>query len=91
MGQAHTVTVEFFGIPRHRARRTELTVPAGTVGEVLASVGAACPELADLVQTGGRLSPDVVLSVDGTRFGADLDQALAPGARLLLFSADAGG
>jgi len=58
---------------------------------VLVRVGAACPDLGDLVQPGGRLSPYVVLSVDGARFGADLGQALAPGARLLLFSADAGG
>ncbi len=85
------VTIEFYGIPRQRAGRAELTVPAGTVTELLTSVERACPGLAGLRQADGRLSPHYLLSIDGQQFVADVDQALRPGERLHLLSADAGG
>jgi molybdopterin converting factor small subunit len=84
------VTVEFFGMPRHRAGRAELDVPVGTVVDALAAVERACPGLAGLVQR-GKLAPHLLLSVNGNRFGPDLAQRLQPGDRLLLLSADAGG
>ena len=87
---AASVTVEFFGVPRLRAGRAELHVPAGTAAEVLAAVEQACPGLAGLIRA-GRLSPFYLLSVDGQRFVADLGQEVGPGERLLLLSADAGG
>jgi molybdopterin synthase sulfur carrier subunit len=87
---AGSVTVEFFGVPRLRAGRAELRVPAGTAGEVLAAVEQACPGLGGLIRA-GRLSPFYLLSVDGQRFVADLGQEVGPGERLLLLSADAGG
>jgi hypothetical protein len=86
-----SVTIEFFGMPRKRAGRAELTVPAGTLADILAAVERVCPGLAGLRQTDGRLSPHYLLSVDGQPFVADLHQALRPGERLLLLSADAGG
>ena len=52
MSATGQVTVEFFGIPRHRAGRAELAVPAGTVAELLAAVERACPALAGLVRDG---------------------------------------
>ena len=85
------VTIEFYGIPRQRAGRAELTVPAGTVTELLTSVERACPGLAGLRQMDGRLSPHYLLSIDGQQFVTDVHQALRPGERLLLLSADAGG
>ena len=85
------VTVEFFGVPRLRAGRAELAVPPGTAAEVLAAVERACPELAGLVRPDGRLAPHYLLSIDGRRFLAELDQPLRAGERLLLLSADAGG
>jgi len=85
------VTVEFFGIPRQRAGRAELTVPAGTVAELLAAVERACPALAGLVQPGGRLPGHYLLSIDGQRFVRDPGERLQPGERILLLSADAGG
>jgi molybdopterin converting factor small subunit len=90
MVQGEEVTVEFFGVPRMRAGRAELGVPAGTVGEALSAVERACPKLAGLV-TAGRLAPHYLLSLNGQLFGVDLGQALRPGDRLLLLSADAGG
>jgi molybdopterin converting factor small subunit len=86
-----TVTVEFFGIPRLRAGRAELTVAAATVGEALAAVERACPELRGLVQPDGRIAPHYLLSLDGQQFVIGPGTQLAPGERLLLLSADAGG
>jgi hypothetical protein len=85
------VVVEFFSIPRQRAGRAELAVPAGSVREVLAAVERACPALTDLVRPDGRLSPHYLFSLDGQRFLTDAGQALRPGERLWLLSADAGG
>jgi hypothetical protein len=85
------VTVEFYGVPRQRAGRAELAVPAATAGEALRGVLASCPQLAGLLRPDGRLAPQYLLSLDGGRFVTDLAEPLPPGARLLLLSADAGG
>jgi molybdopterin converting factor small subunit len=85
------VTVEFFGVPRQRAGRAELVVPAGRVAEVLAAVEGACPGLKGLLRQDGRLAPHYLLSVDGQRFVTDAREPLEAGTRLLLLSADAGG
>jgi molybdopterin converting factor small subunit len=91
MGGGETITVELYGLPRQRAGRAELTVPAGTVVETLRAVEQACPGLAGLVQAGGRLAPHYLLSVNGERFVDDLNQRLDPTDRMILLSADAGG
>ncbi len=91
MGDGERVTVEFFGVPRHRAGRAELTVEAATAAELLAAVERACPELRGLVRDDGRLAAHYLLSIDGERFVTDLGQAVPAGARVLLLSADAGG
>jgi hypothetical protein len=90
MGEPGQVTVEFYGIPRQRAGRAELAVPAGTVADLLAAVEQACPGLAGLARN-GRVTPHYLLSLDGRRFLTDLGQVVAPGERVLLLSADAGG
>lgn len=91
MTAAGTITVEFLGVPRLRAARATLAVPAGTVATALAAVRTACPGLADLLRGDGRLAGHYLLSLDGQRFLADLAEPLPPGARLLILSADAGG
>ena len=88
---APAVTVEFYGIPRARAGRSKLTVRAATVGDALAAVVAAAPQLAGLCLADGRMAPQYVLSLDGQRFLTDPAERLRPGDRLLLLSADAGG
>jgi hypothetical protein len=85
------VTVEFFGIPRQRAGRAELTVPPSTVAELLAHLEQTCPGLKGLKQGDGRLSPHYLLSLDGQRFVTDVQEMLRPGDRLLVLSADPGG
>jgi molybdopterin converting factor small subunit len=83
--------VEFFGVPRLRAGRSQVTVAARTLEEALAAVSAACPGLTGLVREDGGLAPHYLVSIDGRQFVSDLDQALRPGDRVLLLSADAGG
>jgi molybdopterin converting factor small subunit len=85
------VTIEFFGLPRQRAGRAELVVPASTVAELLAEIRRRCPGLANLVQSDGRLAPHDLLSIDGQLFVTELQEPLRPGDRLLVLSADAGG
>jgi len=65
---ADAVTVELFGIPRLRAGQAEVAVPPGSAAEVLAAVERACPGLTGLVQPGGRLAPQYLLSQDGQAF-----------------------
>jgi molybdopterin converting factor small subunit len=86
-----TVTIEFYGIPRQRAGRAELAVRAGTIEELLGAVQQACPQLANLRLADGRLSPHYLLSIEGDGFVNDGARVLAPGDRVLLLSADAGG
>jgi molybdopterin converting factor small subunit len=85
------VTVEFYGVPRARAGRPEITVAAATAGEALAAVAETCPALAGLIRPDGRLAPQYLLSLDGERFVTDLREPLRSRDRLLLLSADAGG
>lgn len=85
------VTVEFFGIPRQRAGRATLALPAGNVGELLAAIEQACPALSGLVTADGRILPHYLLSINGSRFVNDLGQPLQPGDSILLLSADVGG
>jgi sulfur-carrier protein len=86
-----TVTVEFYGIPRQRAGRSELTVHARTVAELLEAVARSCPQLAKIVGSDDRLAPHLAISVNGQIFVKDLGQPLQPGDRVLLLSADMGG
>ena len=90
MDHKQRVTVEFFGVPRARAGRDELIVTARTAAEALAAVECACPALQGLTRA-GSLAPHYLLSINGERFVAQLDEPLAANTRLLLLSADAGG
>jgi len=90
MIQGNDINVEFYGIPRQRAGRSDLTVKARTVAEVLRAVETACPDLT-LLETTGRIVPHVRISVDGQRFISDPREELTPGARVLILSADVGG
>lgn len=88
--QAPEVTIEFYGVPRQRAGRAELTARAATLAELLAAAECACPGLRGLVR-GDRLAPQYLASLGGRRFLTDLGEPLRPGERVLLLSADAGG
>ena len=85
------VTIELFGIPRQRAGIAEITVTACTIADALQQLAASSPNLDGLLQQNGTLSPHYLLSINGVRFVGQLQEMLPPHARLLLFSADAGG
>jgi molybdopterin converting factor small subunit len=85
------VIVELFGVPRLRAGCAEVRVVAGNVAEVLAALERACPGLGGLTRPTGQVAPHYLLSLDGQRFLHDPQEVLAPGSRVLLLSADAGG
>jgi hypothetical protein len=91
MTKSGEVIVEFFGVPRLRAGRTELAVPPGRLADILTAIEHACPGLTGLRQADGRLSPHYLLSHDGRTFVTDLQHEIPPGSRVLLLSADAGG
>lgn len=88
---AAEVTVEFYGIPRHRAGLAEVTVAAGTLAEVLNRVSSHCTGLGDLFEADGSLNRQYLLSIDGNVFVTDLHRPIDAAERLLLLSADAGG
>jgi molybdopterin converting factor small subunit len=85
------VTVEFFGVPRQKAGRTELTVRASTIAEALRAIEQECPLIKGLTGDGGQLSTHYLISIDGREFTTDIGKELKTGSRLLLLSADAGG
>ncbi len=85
------VVVEFFGIPRQRAGKADLTLQAATVAELLTALEAHCPGLRGLRRPDGSLTPHYLLSIDGRRFVGRGDEAVPEGAHVLLLSADAGG
>jgi len=83
------VRVEFYGLARRRAGRTEFQVKAKTIGTALLAIESACPSLR-LIRD-GELSGEYRLSVDGVRFTSDVNEPLAPGEALLILGADFGG
>jgi hypothetical protein len=90
MASGSRVIVELFGVPRLRAGVAEVALEAATLADLLAGLADRFPALS-LRTPDGRLSPHYRLSLDGQRFLDDLDEALPPGARVLLLSADVGG
>jgi molybdopterin converting factor small subunit len=86
-----SVTVEFLGIVRHRSGREFLEVEAETLGQLLQRVGEEIPVLNESCLENGCLKPGYLASLDGQRFTTDPATALAPGDRVILLSADAGG
>jgi molybdopterin converting factor small subunit len=85
------VVVEFYGVPRHRAGRSELVLHAGTLAEALDEVARNCPGLADLCGPDGRPAPAYLVSLNGERFVTGADEPVREGDHVLILSADAGG
>jgi molybdopterin converting factor small subunit len=89
------VRVEFYGIARQRAQRSQLAVEllgqAATVGQVLAEIARIAPDFARECLTHGRLRSELALNLDGERFVSDPGTPISDGQCLLVLSADAGG
>lgn len=86
-----SVTVELFGIARHRAGCSMLIAEGRTVSDLLRAVVRACPRLDELLAADGTLSRRYLVSIDGERFVADPNEEIPAGSRLLILGADAGG
>jgi molybdopterin converting factor small subunit len=85
------VVIEFYGVPRHRAGRSELVLHADNLAEALDEVRRSCPGLADLRGPDGRPAPAYHVSLNGERFVTGADEPMREGDRVLILSADAGG
>ena len=89
------ITIEFFGIPRQRARidRLDLSLDAerASLGEVMRRLTERLPEFAAACLEGERLRPQYAANIDGQRFVTDAASVLHSGQTLLILSADAGG
>jgi molybdopterin converting factor small subunit len=85
------VTVELFGLARHRGGRAAVEVTGRTIAELLRAVVGECPRLTGLITPDGSVSGQFLVSVDGERFVRDTSEVIRPGSRLLILGADAGG
>lgn len=89
-----TVRVEFYGIPRERARvdSVEITVADSIqLGDLLRQLADRFPHFAPDCMDGGLLRSNIAANVDGQRFVTDPETTLVAGMCLLLMSADGGG
>ena len=82
--------VEFFGVPREHAGISTLEVRAGTLGELLNTLGALNPALGKLLGA-DRLNPSFAANLNGDRFVSDPSTPLSESDCVLILSADAGG
>ena len=82
--------VEFFGLPRERARVARLSVQAQTLGELWERLAQQIPSLGSLVAAQTH-APVVVANLNGDRFVSDPQTPLADTDCVLILSADAGG
>lgn len=89
------VRVEFYGVARQRAQRSQLTVElpgsVTTLGHLLAEVARLLPEFGRECVTANGLQPALAMNLDGQRFVSDLAAPISDGQCLLILSADAGG
>jgi molybdopterin converting factor small subunit len=85
------VTLELYGGLRLKAGARALPLHAATVGEALAVLRAVSPKAARLMPAADELGQHYRFSLNGRTVSADPAQALAPGDRLIVFSASVGG
>jgi molybdopterin converting factor small subunit len=82
--------VEFLGVPRQRAGVSQMEVEAKTLGELLGTLTAEFPSLADLIAA-EKLHSSFVANLNGDRFVSDPETPLGDNDCVLILSADAGG
>jgi molybdopterin converting factor small subunit len=82
--------VEFLGIPRQRARVSEVEIEARTLGQAFRVLSDQFPELRELISERG-LHASVAANLNGDLFVTDPNTPLTAGDRVILLSSDAGG
>ena len=86
--------VEFFGVPRERARLSGFEMNAETLGQLLTTLAAQIPSFGKFISTDGQglhLHPAFVANLNGDRFVSDPRTPLAENDCVIILSADAGG
>ena len=84
--------IELFGIARARAGREAVDVEAGSLGEAIRVLAAACPGLEpDVVDGTGRLTDSFLASLNGAVFVRDVATPLEADDTLLILGAHSGG
>ena len=94
MQRAHAIRVEFFGIPRQRARVAEVTLPMmgqTQLRDVLNQLTRQFPDPEGECIRDGKLTEPYITSLDGNRFVRDADTPLTGSQSVLILSSDAGG
>ena len=82
--------VEFLGIPRERARVSEVEIDARTLGQAFRVLIERFPALRELISEGG-LHGSVAANLNGDLFVSDPKTPLGASDRVILLSSDAGG
>lgn len=82
--------VEFLGVSRERAGIAEVDVQADTLGQLLGTLAARMPGLAELIAV-DQLHPSLAANLNGDRFISDPATPLVDEDRVLILSADVGG
>lgn len=85
------VTLELYGGLRLKAGCRALALHAGTVGEALAVLRAACPKVQRLLPAHADPSEHYRFSLNGHSVTADAEHPLQAGDHLIVFSASVGG
>ena len=85
------IVAELYGPLRLAAGREEVPVIGRTLGDALAAVESCCPPLSGRLLEGAGLATHVRVAVNGRAFVDDPNLLLAPGDRLVLLPAAAGG
>ena len=82
--------VEFYGVPRQRARVSGLEIQADTLGQLLGTLAERIPSLGEFIHS-DRLHRSFAANLNGDRFVSDPGTPLGADDRVLILSADAGG
>ena len=85
------ITIELYEMARRLAGVPTVEVDAATLRDALSLLGAAHPALVPDVVANGVLAKDWRAGLDGKTWLTNPDHPLAPGDRLVLVSAIAGG
>ena len=90
-GDAPAISLELYGGLRLRTGCEVLPLKAGTVGAALEALRRIFPAAERLLPADGELGEYYRFSINGRTVTTDLEQPLAEGDRLILFSASVGG
>lgn len=85
------MTVEFFGIARHRAGVTAIEVDASSLGDALDRAAERLPRWAEACLEDGRLRPAFLANLNARSFISGRQTPLSDGDHLLILAADVGG